>query len=73
MKQTLLLFTLFTIGFIRAQTPTDQLAKDSIKTINNKEITVYGKGLPMKLTNLTSTIQIIDKNQSNLKLNSIDK
>ena len=65
MKQTLLLFTLFTIGFIRAQTPTDQLAKDSIKTINNKEITVYGKGLPMKLTNLTSTIQIIDKNQNN--------
>ena len=65
MKKTLLLFTLITIGCIRAQAPTDKTAIDSLKTINNKEVTVYGKGLPMKLTNRTSTIQIIDKNQSN--------
>ena len=65
MKKTLLLFTLITIGCIRAQAPTDKAAIDSLKTINNKEVTVYGKGLPMKLTNRTSTIQIIDKNQSN--------
>ena len=65
MKKTLLLFTLITIGCIRAQAPTDKTAIDSLKTINNKEVTVYGKGLPMKLTNRSSTIQIIDKNQSN--------
>ena len=65
MKKTLLLFTLITIGCIRAQAPTDKAAIDSLKTINNKEVTVYGKGLPMKLTNRSSTIQIIDKNQSN--------
>ena len=65
MKKTLLLFTLITIGCIRAQAPTDKVAIDSLKTINNKEVTVYGKGLPMKLTNRSSTIQIIDKNQSN--------
>jgi vitamin B12 transporter len=65
MIKTFLLFTLFTIGCIRAQAPTDKTAIDSLKTINNKEVTVYGKGLPMKLTNRTSTIQIIDKNQSN--------
>ena len=65
MKKTLLLFTLITIGCIRAQAPTDKTAIDSLKTINNREVTVYGKGLPMKLTNRSSTIQIIDKNQSN--------
>ena len=65
MIKTFLLFTLFTIGCIRAQAPTDKTAIDSLKTINNKEVTVYGKGLPMKLTNRSSTIQIIDKNQSN--------
>ena len=65
MKKTLLLFTLITIGCIRAQAPTYKAAIDSLKTINNKEVTVYGKGLPMKLTNRSSTIQIIDKNQSN--------
>ena len=65
MKKTLLLFTLITIGCIRAQAPTDKTAIDSLKTINNREVAVYGKGLPMKLTNRSSTIQIIDKNQSN--------
>ena len=41
MKKTLLLFTLITIGCIRAQAPTDKTAIDSLKTINNKEVTVY--------------------------------
>ena len=66
MKYALTLFTILFVQLSNAQTPISKIPASKVKdtTAAIKEVTVYGKGLPLRMGEKTSSIQVINMAQN---------